>query len=197
MSKKRSGVELRGSAKKRATKSASASSSANRQAAQAPLSDPTVPAHELNRLFGFTHPDPHSILGIHPNANGLMVRAYRPDAERVELLIGKERPRQMIQSHPAGLFELLVSDRREIFLYKLRIYYANGQVYTQRDSYAYLPTLTALDEHLFNEGRHERIYEKLGAHLRQIDGVWGTSFAVWAPNAQRVSVVGDFNQWDG
>lgn len=197
MSKKRSGVELRGGAKRRATKSAGNTSSVTGQATIEPLSYPTVPAQELNRLFRFKHPDPHSILGIHPHPNGLIVRAYRPDAEKAELLIGKERPRQMIKSHAAGLFELMVADRSEVFLYKLRVHYPNEQVFTQRDAYAYLPTLTDLDEHLFNEGRHERVYEKLGAHVRRIGHVSGVSFAVWAPYAAGLSVVGDFNNWDG
>jgi 1,4-alpha-glucan branching enzyme len=198
MSKKRSGAEeLQGSAKKRATKSAAPSTSPAAQAAQEPLRYPTVPAHELNRLLRFAHPDPHSILGIHPHPRGLIVRAYRPDAEKVELLIGKERPRSMVKSHPSGLFELLVTDRTEIFLYKLKVYYAGDQVFTQRDGYAYLPTLTDLDEHLFNEGRHELVYKKLGAHVRKLGHVSGVAFAVWAPHAAGVSVVGSFNNWDG
>ncbi|HEY6189965.1 MAG TPA: 1,4-alpha-glucan branching protein GlgB [Pyrinomonadaceae bacterium] len=203
MSKKRADAEGRGGAKKRATKSAgpqaskAAQSKARAQGVASEISYPTVPAHELNRLLRFTHPDPHSVLGAHPGAEGVMVRAYRPDAEKVELLIGRQGARPMIKSHSAGLFELLVADQREVFPYKLRVYYGDGKVFTQRDSYAYLPTLTALDEHLFNEGRHERIYEKLGAHVRKDRGVSGVSFAVWAPHAAGVSVVGNFNNWDG
>jgi 1,4-alpha-glucan branching enzyme len=161
------------------------------------MSYPTVPAHELRRLLGFTHPDPHSILGVHPGPEGAWVRAYRPEAQTVELLIGRERARPMIESHPAGLFELFVKDRAQAFPYRLRVTYPDGSTFTQHDSYAFLPTLTDLDEHLFNEGRHERIYEKLGAHVRNLDGVAGVSFAVWAPHAAGVSVVGLFNNWDG
>ena len=204
MSKKRADVEGTRGAKKRATKSAGPTSpkktkpsKARSGVAPSEVSYPTVPAQELNRLLRFTHPDPHSVLGAHPSGEGVMVRAYRPDAEKIELLIGRQRARPMIKSHPAGLFELLVEDQSEVFPYRLRVYYRDGNVFTQRDSYSFLPTLSALDEHLFNEGRHERIYEKLGAHVRKIGGASGVSFAVWAPHAAGVSVVGNFNYWDG
>jgi 1,4-alpha-glucan branching enzyme len=196
MSKKRSGAKTPGGAKRRVTKSNDSAASLNKSTPEE-IAYPSVAPHELNRLLSFKHPDPHSILGIHPHAKGLIVRAYRPDAERVELLIGRERPRPMVKSHSTGLFELLVTGRKEVFPYKLKVYYANDQDFTQRDSYAYLPTLTDLDEHLFNEGRHERIYEKLGAHVRRLGNVSGVSFAVWAPHAAGVSVVGNFNNWDG
>ena len=75
--------------------------------------------------------------------------------------------------------------------------YPDGNVYTLRDPYAFAPTLGDLDLHLVGEGRHEELYERLGAHVREIDGALGTSFAVWAPAARAVSVVGDFNSWDG
>ncbi|HYY57766.1 MAG TPA: hypothetical protein VE842_10570, partial [Pyrinomonadaceae bacterium] len=202
MSEKRRGAETRGGAKRRAKSSAASRSAASTASVPAPpaeseISYPTVPAHELRRLLGFKHPDPHSVLGVHPSREGAIVRAYRPEAQSVELLIGRERPRPMTRSHAAGLFELLVRDRTEAFPYRLRVTYADGNTFTQRDPYAFLPTLTDLDEHLFNEGRHERIYEKLGAHVRSLDGVKGVSFAVWAPHAAGVSVVGLFNNWDG
>ena len=75
--------------------------------------------------------------------------------------------------------------------------YAEGATLVVDDPYAFPPTLGELDLHLAAEGRHERIYERLGAHVREVDGVVGTSFAVWAPSARSVSVVGDFNLWDG
>jgi 1,4-alpha-glucan branching enzyme len=159
--------------------------------------NPSVSAEELARLFSFVHPDPHRILGAHPTPQGVIVRAYRPEAASVELLIDGEAPRAMSRTHPAGLFELLVADKTETFLYRLRVSYADGNVFTHYDSYAFLPTLGNFDEHLFAEGRHWKLYEKLGAHLRRLGSVEGVSFAVWAPNAEGVSVVGNFNNWDG
>ncbi|HEX8144875.1 MAG TPA: 1,4-alpha-glucan branching protein GlgB [Pyrinomonadaceae bacterium] len=211
------GADIKGlsvATKKRATKTAgpssaktarpssakSAAPSRSRTAAAAAPGKvvyPTVPAQELNRLLRFRHPDPHSILGAHPRPEGVVVRAYRPEAEKVELLIGGLRPRPMVRSHSAGIFELLIENRKELFPYRLKVYYAGGNVFTQRDPYIFLPTLSDLDEHLFNEGRHERIYEKLGAHVRKLGDTRGVSFAVWAPHAAGVSVVGNFNNWDG
>ncbi len=157
----------------------------------------TVSVTDLERLLALRLHDPHSILGAHPTAAGVIVRAYRPNAERVKLLIENEPPRVMVKSHLAGLFELLVEDRSEVFPYRLRVQYADGNAFTIRDPYAFLPTLGDVDVYLFGEGRHERLYDKLGAHVRRQGDVTGVSFAVWAPNAQSVSVVGDFNSWDG
>jgi 1,4-alpha-glucan branching enzyme len=94
------------------------------------------------------------------------------------------------------LFETVILNA-EISSYKFKVYYPGGQSFTLRDPYSFPPTLGELDLHLFAEGRHESIYEKLGAHVRTIQRVKGVSFAVWAPQADGVSVVGDFNGWDG
>jgi 1,4-alpha-glucan branching enzyme len=158
---------------------------------------PAVPAGQLELLFSYVHPDPHQILGAHPTAQGIVVRAYRPEAISVELLVDGEAPRPMKPIHQAGLFGLLLADKSNTFPYRLRVSYADGNVYTHRDSYAFLPTLDNFDEHLFAEGRHLKLYEKLGAHVRRLGDVEGVSFAVWAPNAEGVSVVGNFNNWDG
>jgi 1,4-alpha-glucan branching enzyme len=83
------------------------------------------------------------------------------------------------------------------FRYELEVAYPDGNTFTQRDAYAFPPTLGELDTYLVGEGRHEQLYERLGAHVREVEGVIGTSFAVWAPSARSVSVVGDFNSWDG
>jgi 1,4-alpha-glucan branching enzyme len=161
------------------------------------LTPPTVPAQELERLFSRAHTDPHSILGAHPTARGVVVRAWRPDAARVALLDDAGAAREMRRTHPRGLFELLVEDRSQVFPYRLRVQSPDGRETTEYDPYAFLPTFGALDEHLFNEGRHLRVYEKLGAHVRAFGEVRGVSFAVWSPNADGVSVVGSFNFWDG
>jgi 1,4-alpha-glucan branching enzyme len=158
---------------------------------------PNVSRVELERLLALNSPDPHALLGAHQVASGVAVRAFRPDAERVECVIEGESPREMSRTHHAGLFELLVEGRAELFPYELRTHYPGGGVFTHRDPYAFLPTLGSFDEHLFGEGRHWHLYDKLGAHLLNLGGVRGVSFAVWAPNADGVSVVGDFNSWDG
>src|SRR5439155_14991997 len=96
-----------------------------------------------------------------------------------------------------GLFEGVVRPATLPLRYKLEVGYPGGHTIELEDPYAFLPTLGELDLHLAGEGRHEELYEKLGAHVREVDGVTGIAFAVWAPNARSVSVVGDFNGWDG
>ena len=157
----------------------------------------SIPTEELNRLLQLTHRDPHSILGAHPTDRGVIVRAYRPDAQRISLIIDGEQPREMTQRPQPGLFEILVSDRREVFPYQLEVHYPGDHVATIRQPYSFPQTLGELDLHLWAEQKHERIWDKLGAHIRELNRVQGTSFAVWAPNAAGVSVVGDFNSWDG
>jgi 1,4-alpha-glucan branching enzyme len=138
--------------------------------------------------------DPHSILGAHEANGGVVVRTYRPEAQAVRV-----QPAG-VEAHlkdPGGLWEALLPKAKLPLRYELEVEYPNGDTFTIRDPYAFLPTLGELDIHLVMEGRHEELYERLGAHVRDIDGVTGTAFAVWAPNARSVSVVGDFNSWDG
>jgi 1,4-alpha-glucan branching enzyme len=158
---------------------------------------PSISPSDLGRLYALRHHDPHSVLGAHPVTGGVIVRTLKPEAERVELIVGDESPREMVKAHAGGLFELLLEGRTDTFPYQLRVHYPGGHVFTLHDPYAFLPTLGNFDEHLFGEGRHERLYDKLGAHVRRLGDVPGVSFAVWAPNAGGVSVVGNFNNWDG
>jgi 1,4-alpha-glucan branching enzyme len=138
--------------------------------------------------------DPHAILGAHESDGGVVVRAYRPEARAVRVQpAGVEAELK----DPAGLWEALLPKARLPLDYRLEVEYPDGKTFTVRDPYAFLPTLGELDLHLVMEGRHEQLYEKLGAHLREIDEVTGTAFTVWAPNASSVAVVGDFNSWDG
>jgi 1,4-alpha-glucan branching enzyme len=102
----------------------------------------------------------------------------------------------MVKTDPAGLFEVSVPRIKKVPAYKLKIH-RDGEVSTIRDPYSFPPTLGDLDLHLFAEGKHEQIYNKLGAHVTKIGTVKGVAFAVWAPHASGVSVVGDFNNWDG
>ena len=157
----------------------------------------TIARSDLNAFLRLKHGDPHAILAAHHVEGGIVIRAFRPDAAQIEVLIGRKKPSLMSRTHEAGLFEVLIPDLSEIPSYRLRVRYPGGNEFTLRDPYSYLPTLGDLDLHLFAEGKHLSIYEKLGAHLRKIDNVSGVSFSVWAPAAEGVSVVGDFNGWDG
>ncbi len=158
---------------------------------------PTASHDEIERILALQSPDPHATLGAHLTPHGVVVRAFRPDAASVELIVEGAEPRALVKSHPAGFFELVVTDRMELFPYRLKVSYPDDKDFTQLDPYAFLPSLGNFDEHLFNEGRHWNLYDKLGAHLQDYGSVRGVSFAVWAPNAGGVSVVGSFNSWDG
>ncbi|WP_438013501.1 1,4-alpha-glucan branching protein GlgB [Sorangium sp. So ce315] len=160
-------------------------------------------AAEVDLIAAVEHPDPHHVLGPHEVGDGLVVRVFRPDASEITLLPDDPSlPKlRMKRVHPAGLFEARfpgVSYPREgRFHYKLDLRYPDGNASVERDPYAMLPTLGDVDLHLLAEGKHWELYRVLGAHVREIEGVSGTAFAVWAPNARRVSVIGDFNCWDG
>ncbi len=157
---------------------------------------------ELHSLVGLTHQSPHSLLGMQPlgDKSGLVVRALLPDAARVEIQPTHEKgqPKFELQRiHKTGLFEGVTKLATRVYAYDLVVTDHQGQTRRTRDAFSFLPTLGESDLFLFGKGDERRIYEKLGAQLRVIDGVPGVSFAVWAPNAQRISVVGDFNHWDG
>jgi 1,4-alpha-glucan branching enzyme len=157
---------------------------------------------ELRSLVDVDHRAPHQLLGMHPlgDGAGLVVRAYIPGAAKIEIqpVHEKQKPAFKLQKiHATGLFEGVTTAANDVYAYDLLITDARKHVRRTRDPYSFLPTLGESDLYLFGKGDERRIYQKLGAQLRTIDGVHGTSFAVWAPNAQRVSVVGDFNHWDG
>ncbi len=138
--------------------------------------------------------DPHSVLGAHPAKGGVLIRAYRPDAESVRVL---PMDVELEQRSGDGVFEGTIPGAKLPLDYELEVRYPAGDTYVLRDPYSFLPTLGELDIHLAAEGRHEQLYERLGAHPRELNGVPGVAFAVWAPNASSASVVGDFNGWDG
>ena len=157
---------------------------------------------ELRSLVELTHQSPHTLLGMHAlgDHSGLVVRALLPDAARVEIrpVHDKSQPSFELPRLPqTDVFEGITRQAASVYAYDLVITDKQGHVRCTRDAYSFLPTLGEADLYLFGKGDERKIYDKLGAQLRTIDGVPGTSFAVWAPNAQRVSVVGDFNQWDG
>jgi 1,4-alpha-glucan branching enzyme len=153
------------------------------------------------RLLAGEHSSPHSVLGLHPaivaGVRGAFLRAFHPDAVAAEYLLPDGRIGTLASSQGGGIFEAFLEDVELPFDYRLRFRFADGNVLERRDPYRFLPTLGDLDLHLLGEGNHRRLWRHLGAHLRRMDGVDGVAFAVWAPNARRVSVVGDFCRWDG
>jgi 1,4-alpha-glucan branching enzyme len=154
----------------------------------------TIPREEIEALAYARHGDPFRWLGPRDTATGRIVRVFLPGAESVEVLRHKDRARlgTLAKGPTDGLFEGPVSDKSS---YLLRITWP-GAVQETEDPYSFGPSLGDLDLHLFNEGRHFEMATVLGANPMTIDGVPGVRFAVWAPNASRVAVVGDFNSWD-
>ncbi len=145
------------------------------------------------------HGDPFAILGAHGGgAVPVSVRVFWPGAETATVIDSKSgEPLASLELlNRGGFFAGLVPGLNPPFLYKLR-FAAAGATWEAEDPYRFPPLLGDVDVYLMAEGSHHRIFERLGAHPRRVDGVDGVSFAVWAPNAKRVSVVGDFNQWDG
>ncbi|MQA79084.1 MAG: 1,4-alpha-glucan branching protein GlgB [Streptosporangiales bacterium] len=155
-------------------------------------------ASELQRLADGTHHDPHSLLGAHPGDDGVTVRTLRPSATAVTAVLGDGRRVPLTHEHHGVFAGVLPTSG--IVDYRLEVTYDDVTVVTD-DPYRFLPTLGEFDLHLIGEGRHEELWQALGAHPRTYatasGEVSGTSFAVWAPNARGVRVVGDFNRWDG
>jgi 1,4-alpha-glucan branching enzyme len=157
---------------------------------------------ELLSLIEVKNRSPHQLLGLHAlgEGKGVVARAMLPDAAKVELrpIVETDKPVIPLKRIPkTDVFEGTTTNAERVYSYELVITDKAGNVRQTRDPYSFLPTLGESDLYLFGKGDERRIYDKLGGHLRTIDGVSGASFAVWAPNAQRISVVGDFNQWDG
>jgi 1,4-alpha-glucan branching enzyme len=148
------------------------------------------------RLLEGRHHDPHSVLGAHPTGDGVIVRVMHHDATAAELLLegGKTAPMKRVRG---GLFTATIAGASMPLRYRVRFRFVDGNAWERDDQYRFPPTIGEVDLHLFNEGTHRRLWEKLGAHATAVNGVAGVAFSVWAPSAQRVSVVGDFSQWDG
>jgi 1,4-alpha-glucan branching enzyme len=150
-------------------------------------------------IVGGRHGDPFAVLGMHGGeGTPLSVRVFWPGAESVTVLdaIAGEPVASLEKIHAAGFFAGPIEGRGAQFPYRLRLT-GNGASWDADDPYRFPPLLGSLDVYLMAEGSHRRMFERLGAHPVTIEGVGGVAFAVWAPNAARVSVVGDFNQWDG
>jgi 1,4-alpha-glucan branching enzyme len=157
----------------------------------------TLSSDVIEALVTGQHGDPFAVLGAHPGRDGMVtVRAFVPDAREVWVISTDSGSRPLEKIHPAGLWETALAAQWPL-AYRLRVVDGQGQSSETEDPYRFPPTLTDYDLHLLGEGTHYRIYDRLGAHLTRLAGVDGTLFAVWAPNARRVSVVGDWNGWDG
>jgi 1,4-alpha-glucan branching enzyme len=154
----------------------------------------------VSELLAGRHPDPFAVLGLHADDRGRWwIRALLPVATAVSL-IDARTGRALVSlalRHADGLFEAVVPRRRKRFAYLLDVCWADDRRQRLSDAYAFGPQLDEQDLRAFRDGLHPRPYEMLGAHPRTQGGVDGVRFAVWAPNARRVSVVGDFNAWDG
>lgn len=163
----------------------------------------TLSLAHIGAVIDGTHANPFEVLGPHEvhedGRRATAVRAYFPDSQRAWVFDPAHRTaRPMRRIHPAGFYEAICpwADDLEQRSYQLRVEMNNGKMKTLDDPYAYPSILTGFDLHLLGEGRHYHAYERLGAQLRTVNGVAGVNFAVWAPNATAVSVVGDFNEWD-
>jgi 1,4-alpha-glucan branching enzyme len=156
---------------------------------------------EIDRVVAGTHHDPHSILGAHPGPGGVLIRMLRPLARAVTIVLpdGRRYPAEHVHE---GVFAATVPGT-EVPDYRVAVSYPADdgggplpEILTD-DPYRFLPSLGEMDLHLIAEGRHENLWQVLGAHVRHYETVSGTAFAVWAPNARGVRVIGDFNHWDG
>jgi 1,4-alpha-glucan branching enzyme len=157
---------------------------------------------DLDRLMRGEHSCPHAILGSHPVADGawtgVVIRTFDPHAGEADVLRGGPDGEAipMQRTREEGLFEAAFEGEPDVFTYVLRLRDEHGERVVE-DPYRFLPTLGDVDIHLCGEGRHRRLHEQIGSHVIEHGGVLGTAFAVWAPNARRVSVIGDWNRWDG
>src|SRR5277367_4113942 len=166
---------------------------------------------ELEELLRAEESDPFRTLGPHwverDGKKALAIRAIRPDARELSVVwIANQTAHPAAKIHPAGIFEAVIpasaiglagGEAVAPAAYRLRFRFPDGVEFETYDAYAFPPILTEYDLYLSGEGTHYLKYEKLGAHVREVAGVTGVHFGVWAPNAKRVSVVGDFNSWDG
>ena len=168
-------------------------------------------ANDIELIVRGEHSDPFAVLGPHWTEQGgkklLAIRVFRPNAAEATVLWGKKaEPQRTMRIHPDGVFEARISTsgagktQSEAVApdgYRVQFRFSDGNLFETYDPYAFPPVLTEYDLYLSGEGTHYQKYEKLGAHVREVAGVRGVHFGVWAPNARRVSVVGNFNLWDG
>ncbi|MFI8002579.1 1,4-alpha-glucan branching enzyme [Streptomyces sp. NPDC086010] len=149
---------------------------------------------DRGRLLAGEHHDPHAVLGAHPVTGGVLFRALRPFARSVAVLAGGKRAE--LQSDGDGFFSGVLPMPAVPDAYRLQVAYDDNTIEVD-DPYRFLPAIGELDLHLIGEGRHEELWKALGSAPMEHQGVQGTRFTVWAPNARGVRVTGDFNYWDG
>jgi 1,4-alpha-glucan branching enzyme len=155
----------------------------------------TSSAYEIIEARGY---DPFAYLGRHKaSKGGVIVRAFKPQAEKMWIIEAGKRAKVMPRIEGTDLFEVELPKASFESVYRFRIENSDGHKWDEEDPYRFPAMLGELDLHLIAEGNHFEKYKILGAHVCEIEGVWGVGFAVWAPNASRVSVVGNFNHWDG
>ncbi|RAO98970.1 1,4-alpha-glucan branching protein [Petrotoga sp. 9PW.55.5.1] len=151
---------------------------------------------EIKMLVNGDCHDPFIFLGLRKlDDSNLVMRVLQPFAKEAYIIFDNQKIK-LEKIHEAGLFEKKIS-RSEIFEYIVECLSYDGQKWSYKDPYSFLPVISEYDRYLFNEGNHYKVYEKLGSHLMELNGTKGVLFSTWAPNARRVSVVGDFNNWDG
>ena len=159
-----------------------------------------LPAEIARQLTAGTHPRPHDVLGMHGaqhlGTRGVVFRALSAGAEAMWVVL-ENGTEHALEAVPGGMMQCFVAGARPVLRYRLRARLDDGRTVDLEDPYRFAPTLGAMDLHLFGEGSHLRLWEVFGAQLRTIDGVSGVAFAVWAPNARGVSVIGEFNAWNG
>jgi 1,4-alpha-glucan branching enzyme len=149
-------------------------------------------------LVAGDHAHPHRVLGLHAGSAGTTIRAFHPDAETAVCVMPDGTTVELARERgPRGFFAARLRNGMTPARYTIRFRFADGSTWEHGDPYRFPPTLGDVDLHLLGEGRHRRLWEHLGAHPRILNGEAGVAFAVWAPAARRVSVVGDFCGWDG
>ncbi len=154
---------------------------------------------QIQQVLECSMKDPFALLGMFQEEKGISIRTVQHGAVSVKVRNqgGKKILCTMNRIEGSAIFTCAFPRRKKLFRYELILEYHDGSEQVILDPYSFLPVLTEEDTYLFNEGKHHYIFDKMGAHPCEIDEVKGTHFAVWAPSAQRVSVVGAFNTWDG
>lgn len=161
----------------------------------------TTPIEQIYQILYYEHKDPFTVLGIHEIEEGgkkfISIRAFYPGIKDIMVIdLSENKEYYMNRVHADGFFELVFLEKSSVFSYKLKLIDFKDNFTEIYDPYSFTPVLTEFDLHLIQEGTHYKTYEKLGSHIIIKDGIKGVQFAVWAPNAKNVSVIGDFNNWD-
>ncbi len=154
---------------------------------------------ELDRVIASNHPDPYRVLGPHvleDDPSSIVIRAFLPLADSVHL-VSRGRKKYMYKMREEGLYEIIVNNDSQACDYFFEAVCCNNDIRIFHDPYLFPSQLNDYDRHLYNRGCHYNIYDKMGSHILEIDGIKGCIFRVWAPNARRVSIIGNFNYWDG